>query len=77
MDRGPGMTEEELARIFDRFYRGARRDVAGSGLGLSIAKRAVERAHGTLVAESTPGSGSRFIIALPRAQSLTMNRAVQ
>ena len=36
------------SRVFDRFYRGAQRDVAGSGLGLAIVKRAVERAHGTV-----------------------------
>lgn len=64
-DQGPGMREDELAHVFDRFYRGARRDVAGSGLGLAIAKRAVERADGTLTVQSAPGKGSRFTIALP------------
>jgi len=72
-DRGSGMTQAELARIFDRFYRGARRDVPGSGLGLSIAKRAVERAKGTLTVRSAPGSGSSFTITLPRTTSRTTN----
>ncbi len=75
-DRGPGMSEEELRHVFDRFYRGARRDVAGSGLGLAIAKRAVERANGTLSAESVLGQGSRFTIALPRAKRARANVAV-
>ena len=66
-DQGPGMTEEELGHVFDRFYRGARRDVAGSGLGLAIAQRAVQRANGTLTVESTLGAGSRFTITLPLA----------
>jgi signal transduction histidine kinase len=67
-DRGPGMTAEEQAHAFDRFYRGERRfDVEGSGLGLAIAKSAVERAHGTLRMTSAPGSGTEFTIELPRA----------
>ncbi len=67
-DHGPGMTEDEAQHIFDRFYRGPlRRDVPGSGLGLNIARSAIERAHGTLVVESAPGRGARFIIQLPTA----------
>ncbi len=66
-DNGPGMTQEEAAHAFDRFYRGdARGEVEGSGLGLAIVKRAVERAHGTIVLTSRPGSGTEFAIALPR-----------
>jgi signal transduction histidine kinase len=67
-DRGPGMAEDEAQHIFDRFYRGPRRrDVPGSGLGLNIARSAIARAHGTLVVESAPGHGARFIICLPAA----------
>jgi two-component system, OmpR family, sensor kinase len=65
-DQGPGIPSTDSARVFDRFYRGAQRDVPGSGLGLAIVKRAVERAHGTVTLDSSP-RGSRFIIALPRA----------
>lgn len=68
-DRGPGMTAEEQAHAFDRFFRGDRRfEVEGSGLGLAIAKSAVERAHGTLRLYSAPGAGSEFTIELPRAE---------
>ena len=66
-DEGPGMSPEELRHAFDRFYRGeTRRDVDGSGLGLSIARAAVERAGGTLAVASDSG-GSLFTITLPRA----------
>ena len=56
-DEGPGIHPDDRAGIFDRFYRGATRgEVEGSGLGLAIAKRAVERAGGTLVlAETSAG----------------------
>lgn len=65
-DHGPGIAPEELPHVFDRFYRGTRRDVPGSGLGLAITKLAAERAGGTVAAESTPGKGARFTITLPR-----------
>jgi signal transduction histidine kinase len=68
LDYGKGITTAELPHIFERFYRGARRDVPGSGLGLSIAKLAVERARGTLSAENEAGAGARFTITLPREQ---------
>jgi signal transduction histidine kinase len=65
-DRGPGMTPAEVRHVFDRFYRGTRRDIDGSGLGLSIAKRAVERAGGSLELATEPAHGSTFTIRLPR-----------
>jgi two-component system OmpR family sensor kinase len=65
-DEGPGIDPQAAAHVFDRFYRGDNRDVPGSGLGLAIAKRAIERAGGTLTLESHPNSGSRFTITLPR-----------
>lgn len=65
-DDGPGMPESEAAHVFDRFYRGARRDVDGSGLGLPIARRAIERAGGTLTVRTGPAAGSTFTIRLPR-----------
>jgi len=79
IDEGPGMTDDELRHAFDRFYRGTRRDVPGSGLGLAIAKRAVERANGTLTVESILSQGTRFTIALPiarRSETVPTNPAV-
>ena len=65
-DEGPGMNPDEVRHIFDRFYRGAnRRQIEGSGLGLAIARRAIQRAGGTLTVESAPDIGSRFRIELP------------
>jgi signal transduction histidine kinase len=65
-DEGPGIPSTDATRVFDRFYRGAQRDVPGSGLGLAIVKRAVERAHGTIKLDSSP-NGSRFRVELPLA----------
>jgi signal transduction histidine kinase len=64
-DAGPGMSAADVRHAFDRFFRGPRRDVDGSGLGLSIARRAVERAGGSLAVLSAPATGSTFEILLP------------
>ena len=67
-DYGPGVPEETLARLFDPFFRVEEaRDTSsgGSGLGLSIAKRAVQAHHGTIFAEnSSPGLRVRISIPL-------------
>ncbi len=68
-DRGPGIEPAEAERIFDRFYRGRERaGTEGFGLGLAIARRAVERAGGSLVLASTPGEGACFTIRIPAAR---------
>ena len=66
-DTGPGIPPELSTRIFDRFYRAGRppSEVGGAGLGLSIAKWAVEINGGQLSLEHTGGAGSLFRIALP------------
>lgn len=64
IDEGPGMNADVAASAFDRFGRGDRRDVAGSGLGLPIAKRAVERSGGSIRLYSSRQSGSHFIVTL-------------
>jgi two-component system OmpR family sensor kinase len=69
-DTGPGMDSADIAHAFDRFYRGsARGEVEGSGLGLAIAKRAVERAGGSIEIESSPAHGTSVILYLPLAKS--------
>lgn len=68
-DTGPGIPEDELTRIFDRFYRGAeerRKHNAGIGLGLAIAHRAVELHGSDLRVDSAEGRGTRFLFRLPR-----------
>ncbi len=64
-DEGPGMSEGERLHAFERFYRGDQRgEIVGSGLGLAIAKRAIERAGGTIAIESAPGRGTTVTITL-------------
>ena len=64
-DRGPGISEEDLPHIFERFYRSEHAPEGGSGLGLAIVRAHVE-AHGGSVRAENHDSGARFIIALPR-----------
>jgi len=65
-DSGPGMTEEQLKHIFDRFYRGNREDsLPGSGLGLNIARSIIEAHKGKIEVRSAPGEGSVFSVYLP------------
>jgi two-component system sensor histidine kinase KdpD len=66
-DRGRGITTAELPRIFEKFYRGIRNQVPGAGLGLAIAKAVVAAHGGSIWAESTPGAGSTFCVALTEA----------
>jgi two-component system sensor histidine kinase MprB len=64
-DHGPGIAQEDLPRIFDRFYRAAAaRAKPGAGLGLAIVREAAEAHGGTATAEST-ASGARFRLSLP------------
>lgn len=62
-DEGPGLTEADAARIFDRFFRAG--GGAGSGLGMAIVQGVVE-AHGGEVAVTTaPGDGLKVTVTLP------------
>jgi len=66
-DQGPGVPEAEQSRIFERFYRSAtdRRHIAGTGMGLTIA-REIMRAHGGEVSvASRPGHGAEFSLVFP------------
>jgi two-component system sensor histidine kinase KdpD len=68
VDHGPGLTEGEAGRVFEPFYRTETEPtVRGSGLGLAISKGFVEANGGRIWAESKPGQGSSFAIALPVA----------
>jgi heavy metal sensor kinase len=69
-DEGPGIPEDKALRVFDRFYRvdeGRTRDAGGAGLGLSIAKWAVEAHGGTINLTRRSPNGSIFSIHLPAA----------
>ena len=68
-DSGPGIPQGDHERIFDRFYRvdtGRSRETGGAGLGLSIAKWAVEINGGRIEVESELGQGSLFRVLFPR-----------
>ncbi len=67
-DHGPGLTEEQAARVFERFYRtdtSRARASGGAGLGLSIVAAVAEAHGGTAEARPTRGGGATFVIALP------------
>ena len=69
-DRGPGIPQDELAHIFDTFYRGKRAvedQIHGTGLGLSLVKRIVEAHAGTVTVQSEPGKGTEFVVRIPAA----------
>ncbi|WP_437541730.1 ATP-binding protein [Sorangium sp. So ce367] len=67
-DTGTGIPEEELPRVFDRFYRveGARgRSYEGSGIGLALVRELAKLHGGSVAVESRLGTGSRFSVAIP------------
>src|SRR5262249_45035774 len=70
-DTGAGIAEEDLVRVFDRFYRADKarsRAIGGAGLGLAIVKWIAEAHDGAIEARSSPGQGSQFILWLPLEQ---------
>ncbi|MFD4132250.1 ATP-binding protein [Streptomyces goshikiensis] len=66
-DRGPGLTEEELQRVGDRFWRSGRhQNIKGSGLGLSISRALLAAGGGSLSYEKNPPHGLRVTVTVPR-----------
>ncbi len=72
-DHGPGIPEDELPHVFDRFWRSSTaRSMPGSGLGLAIVAQAVRDAGGEVALSNAPGGGARASLRLPgRAHSQT------
>lgn len=71
-DTGEGILPEHVERIFDRFYRSERArsgNRSSFGLGLSIVEHIVRKHEGDLRVESSPGSGSRFIVRWPKRET--------
>lgn len=67
-DTGPGIDEQDLPHIFERFYfsdKKRNRGSSGTGLGLAIVKEIIELHHGTIQANNLPGSGAVFTIHIP------------
>ena len=70
-DSGPGIEQEQLAHVFERFYRAdasRARTSGGVGLGLSIVSAVTDAHHGHVSATSPPGEGATFVIELPLAE---------
>ena len=66
IDQGPGIPQEALPLIFERFYRvRGEKTVTGTGLGLYICKQIIQSHRGKIWAESIPGQGTTFFIELP------------
>jgi two-component system sensor histidine kinase KdpD len=66
-DSGPGILEESLPRVFEKFYRAPNAKAGGTGLGLSLAKGFVEVQGGEVEARNAPNGGAVFTIRLPLA----------
>src|SRR5205823_2620228 len=77
VDTGPGLTAEQAARVFERFYRGdeartrSGRGPTSTGLGLAIAAAIVTAHGGTIEVDSTPGGGATFRVSLPLMSEAT------
>ncbi len=68
-DTGPGISEQDLEKIFDKFYRSKQqqiRKISGSGLGLAICKRIIKLHQGKIIVKSQPAQSTTVTILLPR-----------
>jgi len=75
-DRGPGLSAEQAARVFDRFFRGdAARSRGGTGLGLSIVRAIAQDLGGTASVAASPGGGTLFAVAIPRSSGAAVGPA--
>lgn len=74
-DNGKGIPKEDIAYIFDRFYRvdkSRHRETGGTGIGLSIVKTVIELHKGKIEVKSTIGKGTKFTVYLPKIRELTI-----
>ena len=67
-DTGPGITDLDRERVFDRFFRGRGPNGSGSGLGLAISREIMRALSGTIELDSTVGTGTRVRLQLPAAR---------
>jgi len=75
-DHGPGIPDEDLPYVFDRFYRArAARGMPGSGLGLAIVRQVAESHGGEVVAENADGGGTRMVLTLGAERSTVAGAA--
>lgn len=65
-DQGIGIREQDQFRLFEAFYRASNvGEIPGTGLGLTVVQRAVQRHGGTITLDSAPGEGTRFVVEIP------------
>ncbi len=80
-DNGPGIMKDDLEKIFERYFRAgsSKHDHnPGSGIGLAVVKNYIEMHNGNIIAESTPGEGTRFTIHIPKkASKVSTNNSAQ
>lgn len=77
-DEGIGMSPEDCARVFDKYYRSASAEAAlrsGHGLGLYLARQIVELHHGTITVDSTVGKGTEFALTF-KAQAVNLEEGM-
>jgi signal transduction histidine kinase len=67
IDSGPGISADQRARVFERFYRVPGQESPGVGLGLAIAREIVELHHGRLSLDCPPEGGCSFHFEIPGA----------
>ena len=65
IDSGPGVKEEDLPHLFEKFFRGESPKKSGTGLGLSICRGIVEAHGGTIAAKTVKEKGTTFTVTLP------------
>ena len=77
-DNGRGMSEEHLARIFDRFYQAGKPngELSGTGIGLSLVKSFIDLHHGEIRVESEPEKGASFVIDLPMGRAHLLDEEI-
>ncbi len=77
-DHGPGVAEQDLPYVFDRFFRGTNsRGRQGSGLGLAIVRQVTEQHGGTASAANAPDGGAVFTLRLPAIRAVGDNASVE
>jgi signal transduction histidine kinase len=76
VDNGIGFDKKDAERVFLPFHRlHGRSEYEGTGIGLTICQKIVERHGGTIRAESAPGQGARFVVSLPTQERIGVRHA--